>query len=579
MRKISIITCAALLTSVAFTGCKGDQNNQPVQTQETVKTQFAIAMPDQLGGGGPNKMASTTVQNAGMENFHGMTGITLLPFAKQGAIEATDTRLGSNITLGDLNKAEVDSKTNKAKVYEDVDIPLTTASFLFYAKSKASGTDFEVGALNASPADLDANPAGITFSLKQIQATGASKIFEDGGAGKALLDYLTSVACASDGDATTPKKWYEYTEGDDAGMYAMFNTFTSMNGLSSFEVARVLTDLYKSLKPISSPIATAVKAAINNSTYATINGSDEVVLNTASLDLTQFPSSYSIPDGAVNIRWDGTNHKFVNGLYSNMASLEKYVYPAQLWYYVNSQIKTSNTSQKTAYESTSNAWSDILALHTNGIAVNTLTRAVAIQKPIQYAVARLDVQVKVNAASLVDNSDLAEGKATPVACSAGFPVSAILVGGQQQVKFDFTSNGGTEYTIYDNVMAINPLNAPVGGYSTTNHTLVLENAQNQDVRVAVELTNTTGVDFYGYNNQLIPKGGKFYVVAELDADLANETDKHVFMQDYTTTAKLTLKNLRNAYNTIPDLRTPKLELGFSVDLTWQTGHTYTVDFQ
>jgi hypothetical protein len=41
---------------------------------------------------------------------------------------------------------------------------------------------------------------------------------------------------------------------------------------------------------------------------------------------------------------------------------------------------------------------------------------------------------------------------------------------------------------------------------------------------------------------------------------------------------LNLKNLRAAYNTIPDLRTPKLELGFSVDLTWQSGHEYTIDF-
>ena len=62
------------------------------------------------------------------------------------------------------------------------------------------------------------------------------------------------------------------------------------------------------------------------------------------------------------------------------------------------------------------------------------------------------------------------------------------------------------------------------------------------------------------------------------ASEATETGGHVFKQDFTTTAKLTLKDLKTAYNTIPDLRTPQLELGFSVDLTWQNGHLYKVDF-
>jgi len=108
--------------------------------------------------------------------------------------------------------------------------------------------------------------------------------------------------------------------------------------------------------------------------------------------------------------------------------------------------------------------------------------------------------------------------------------------------------------------------------------LVLENGTD-NVRVAVEMVNTTGKDFYGAGNQLIKAGAKFYVVAELVAAQATQTSGHVFKQDYTTTANLTLKNLKTAYNTIPDLRTPKLELGFSVDLSWKEGHTYDVNFQ
>ncbi len=570
-----------LTSAIAFTGCKSNDDVEPGMAGEVVKTQFSIALPNQLATGGPNRMPKTTVQEEGIDDFQGLTGITLMPFAKQAAIESTDTRVGSNILLPDLAKSEVDTKTSQAKVYEDVDIPLSTGSFLFYAKSAKTGTDFQIGALTPSPADLDANPGGVgglTFNLKPIQASGASTLFAADATGKALLTYLTSIAQASDGQPT-PKMWCEYTDGMDPAMNAMFTTFKSMKGLSSFEVERVLTDLYKSLKPLSSPIATAVKTAINNPTYATINGTTNAVELVDTYD--HFPAEFNLPDGSVNIKWVDGSHAFANGDYSGMAALEKYVYPAQLWYYVNSTIKTSNTSKKTMYESTSNTWAAILAAHTDAASVNTLTRAVAIKDPIQYAVARLDVAVKLNAASLADNSESAEGIATAVDCSAGFPVTAILVGGQQGVKFDFTTNGGDEYTVYDNVMTPSTLATPATMLASTtlsayNSTLLLENGTS-DVQIAVEMVNTTGVDFYGQGNQLIPNGGKFYVVAQLPAAAADETDDHVFKQDYKTIAKLTLKSLKNAYNTIPDLRTPQLELGFSVDLTWQSGHTYTVE--
>lgn len=581
MKKFQTMACVAMLTSaIAFTGCKSNDDVEPGMAGEVVKTQFSIALPNQLATGGPNRMPKTTVQEDGMGDFQGMTGIKLMPFAKQAAIISGDTRVGSNIALGDLAKSEVDTKTSKAKVYENVSIPLSTGSFLFYAKSAKTGTDFEIGALTPSPADLDAHPAGLTFNLKQIQASPATTVFAGDAAYTALLNYLTSIAQASDGDAVNPKMWYEYTAVMDPAMNAMFTTFTSMKGLSSFEVERVLTDLYKSLIPLSSPIATAVKDAIDNDAYANINPTTKAVELVDTYD--HFPAEFNLPDGSVNIKWADASHAFTSGDYDNMAALDKYVYPAQLWYYANSTIKTSNTSKKTMYESTSNTWDAILLAHTDAASVNTLTRAVAIVNPIQYAVARLDVAVKLNASELADNSESAEGIAKPVDCTAGFPVTAILVGGQQGVKFDFTTNGGTEYTVYDNVMTPSTLDVPATMLATTtlsayNSTLLLENGT-QNVQIAVEMLNT-GVDFYGQGNQLIPHGGKFYVVAQLTAASATETDGHVFKQDYKTIANLTLKSLKNAYNTIPDLRTPQLELGFSVDLSWQNGHSYDVNIE
>jgi len=596
---MAYVVALALVSTAGLSSCKSDEPGDGNYNGETVKTEFAINLPKQVAddNSGMSRMPSATVQKNGASQFQGITGIWLVPFAKQGAIIDSDARLGNNIHLtGDVTAADI-AKPSKAKAYSNVSIPLSTASFLFYAKSGATGGTgtepqkmFRVGAL--IPSDTaSTNPSDFKFDLKQIQnSSSVSTMMAASNEGGKLMQYLTSVAIASDGAVTpkTPKRWYEYTANDDAALTAMFTTFTSMKGLSSFEVERVLTDLYKSLKPIysSNALAKAISdsiatAQMGGTQFATVNGSDEVVLIAS---LKDFPTSYSLPEGSINIKWDGSAHRFVEGDYSNMARPYNYVYPAQLWYYVNSQIVTSNSSKQTMYDNTNN-WATILAAHEGAISVNTRTRAVAINNPIQYAVARLDVQARLKAASLVDNSKTVEGVATDVDASAGFPISAIFVGGQQQVKFDFTANtAATEYTIYDNVMASTAEDVPADmmampsdDYSTMNHTLVLENGTG-DVMVALEMTNTTGKDFYGEGGQLVPKNGKFYVVAQLTASAATETGGHVFKQDFITTAKLTLKDLKSAYNTLPDLRTPQLELGFSVDLTWQSGHTYELEF-
>ena len=76
---------------------------------------------------------------------------------------------------------------------------------------------------------------------------------------------------------------------------------------------------------------------------------------------------------------------------------------------------------------------------------------------------------------------------------------------------------------------------------------------------------------------IVPVGGKFYLVGQLTASAATETDTHVFKQDFTTTARVAIKDLKSAYNTIPDLKAPQLEIGLSVDLEWRAGHTYDLE--
>ena len=56
-----------------------------------------------------------------------------------------------------------------------------------------------------------------------------------------------------------------------------------------------------------------------------------------------------------------------------------------------------------------------------------------------------------------------------------------------------------------------------------------------------------------------------------------ETLDHVFVKDHTTIANFTIKNLKKAYNHIPDMRSSKINVGLAVDLSWKTGITFDVE--
>lgn len=600
MRKTILFACAAVLTSVvALTSCKKDGQNEPKKPAEVVKTEFAIAIPEQASNG-VRRMPGTTVPADGV--FKGMKNIALIPFAKTSAIESGDLRLGdaniSGITDIPASGDGTLTTTGNAKVYSNISIPLTTASFLVYGEASnaaaAGGTDaakHENGYLVATGI-TDGAPAGIYFDLAPVLGATTLEGVYSNAAAVGLRTLLNNVANATDNDS---KAWKAYQSGDDPGMVAMWETYKNMHALSSFEVLRVLSDLYKSVEPLkaaSEPVATLatnIQTAIK--TGITVTGSAPTftfALNTTPTDLTGFPANLNLPDGAVRIKYVGeSTNAFVAceaGDYTSQTNPTLFAYPTSLWYFANSTIKTANKSMSGQYVN-GKAWDDIITAYTDEAkpaAVNSETRSVAIENQIQYAVGRLDVQVKLNASVLKDN---AEQDIT--AHVDGFPVTAVFVGNQRRLKFDFTpTTSPSIFTIYDN--ALTGIVADDAGFSDVNSTLVLETPAtagevadaNADVQIAIELTNNSQTgDFIGANGQLIPAGGKFYLVATLNAKDATEANagKRVFRQDVQTIAKLNITNLRNAYNEIPDLRTPQLELGMSVDLSWKGGHTYNVN--
>ncbi|MCR5050736.1 MAG: hypothetical protein K6A36_06585 [Paludibacteraceae bacterium] len=584
---MTLFACAILLTSVVgFTGCKQQQSQDEPQTKTPeVSTDIAISLPNQVGG--PRRMPSTTVQTNGQTDFatNGMTNLVLVPFKASAAVTSSSTRYGANLELGDLSGdvALASNANGRAKVFSDKQVPQGTSAFLFYGESGAANTNlFSSGKLAGT---LTGEPAAFSFKLQPI-CSNTGNVDTDAAL---FIAYLNLVASATDENGVA---WKDYTAALNQGYYEMFQSYKGLNTLTTFGVERMMNDLYHSLDVNTDSLSRAIRKAITNSTYASLNGSNKVELVTG---MKNFPQKYNIPTGAVSVAFAtgafGSNaaHDF-GGL--TIASLDRYVYPASLWYFANTKIKTSSASKASAYTSAA-SWAAILGQYENDNAsVSTSTRSIALKDTIQYAVARLDVCVKTaNSLTLNDNNPVENMRAVNIPAS-GYPLKAVLVGNQKNVGFDFTPGSlsssdadfGKVYTIYDTIMSAAIAAQPSAStYSSVNSTLVLETAaddgaQGSDVYVALEFVNS-GSDFYGIDQQLIPAGARFYMVGKLAASAATETGSKVFKQDFTTTARFSISNLAKAYSTIPDLKAPQLEIGMSVDLSWQAGHTYDISLE
>ena len=636
----ALMSAIALVGAVSLSACSSSDDVvdvNPTFDGEAVKTQFTISFPQNVAK--TRQTAAIVQAGEKIENFRGMDNIVLYPFAATGSagsdpINYADpttpdastlpTKLGNAITLTKLVKPTTANVNNSIPAYDsdvagsglvdknnsvlfnDVTIPIGTGSFLFYGKAINSGTDKFV---NGSLVMNNDEPSTITFDLDPTYtATTASPV------GAALATYLTTIAKATG--------WADCAEG--TGLRDLYDNFIKLKAGSSLTVQAAVQDLYSSVRNNTDEVSVAIKTAILNATYAkdvtsasdaTPNGILEFTVALGNTEETYFPGDVNLPDGAALLKWDESDtsdKKFIqviDGNTGNVANITAkyadYVYPASLYYYCNSGIGTAISSQSDEYVNTNTTWGDVLSdNYTAAQQVKSNTRSVAILDQIQYAVGRLDMIVR----GLVTTTDGAKrimydrnGEAYDAA--AGFEVTGVLIGGQKQVGFNFTPQGTAEKTIYDNItksqsttLIVKPrtdINDPTSNQSGVNYTLALETAATTDIYVAVEFLNKGG-DFQGADG-VIPAGCKFYLVGKLSPASGTQptnpapatTLNQVFKQDYKTIANFSIsqntesahdKGLGAAYNTVPDLRTPQLELGLSVDLTWQEGITFNVEF-
>lgn len=599
MKKLSsffLMGTVALAGLGVMSSCSSDDlgNDPTTNPGETkaVKTQFALNIPRANGG---TRMSDVNAQ--AKQNFLGMEEIRMFSFNAAPAAGSTST---ATFTLANIKPGI--SETASSKIYSDVSVPVGTTHFLFYAHAPQGTTDakkFELGVLNLTNPETDAT------ATNDISATLATVKKNDTDSPKALLGILNGVAGV--------EGWATATDGTE--LNKLYTKYTSVKAGSANSIRLTLQSLYNNLGGIVTganvahqTIAKDIRTKIAESFTATTATDGYVTLAyKEGSPYSTYPNNINLPDGAVQLSFDATN-KFTYAETSNLTGIEnleasKICFPASIYYFQSSDLAaTAKELETNQWPTTTTNWTAATAPWLNDASnladgwtasVQPTTRSIAMRQNINYGVANLATTVKCGAASLPDNKDLPvtdpsefPGTVT-VPPEAGFPVTGLLIGGQPtKVGFNFQpSDDKFDYTIYDkNLTGIVAKNAES---TTTNYTIVLPNdkgrgvAKQEKVNVAIELTNNSGVAFRGADG-IIPDGGKFYLVGQLNPDaktIEGVTNPAVFMSDYKTTMNLTITSLKNAYNTIPDLRSTKLQLGLSVDLDWQAGLQFDVEIK
>lgn len=525
-----------LLASAGLASCSSDDtfSGSKGQSGEPVKTQFAISVP----AGKAGRLAQEIVQGQNPAVFRGMNNINLISFNAAPAAGGAGTEV---IKLGSILDNELQANTS-AKVYYEVPIAVGTTNFLFYGEAYSATPNAKTnGALNAT---IDKSVNAIKFELQSI-ATNAENDSEVA----TLEAALNQVAGATDGttawkDATSDlKKYYE--------------ALISLKAGSATSVKLALADLKAGVekatatgeKDLKDDITAAIDAAVE------------------SIKSCTYPRNINLPDGAAQLKFEGGAFSYIDSEnIGNLSytSMDRFVYPASLYYTTNTAIKTSTSRLADKYGTD---WKTCLALYNGGgTSVEANTQSVALVNQIQYAVGRFDVAAKFSASSINDNV----GESIAVTAGDGITLDGILIGGQKNADWQFAPLASSEeYTIYDASVTSTKLGTADIASKIMAQSLALSTTAGTNVNFALELTNNTGNAFTGVDG-IVPAGAKFYLVGHLIPQ-ADKAGNQVFAKAYNTKANVTISSLAHAYNCIPDLKNPKLELGLSVNLEWTEG--------
>lgn len=609
-RFFSFASAMLLASAAGMVSCSSD-SIEPTGgsgvTGQVVKTQFAINIP--YGGNSSTnqakkvtRMTDAMTQQSG-KPFRGISDIVLLTFSDDPETAGT-INADKPISIGTDGNAY--SKDKYSRLYRDIEIPVGTNHMLFYGRAtkKSDVTDFQAGKItDKGDKKTEKTLANISHELTPINSTANFTTDTDA---KKIIDALNSIANAKVQDEeytwatteteTTLPSWL--TENEKKFLAARYKEFISLKAGSRTSVVEFIKNLQTALVGETGEPTIHAERKLTKEIY------DKCEAALGAIESINFPGKFNLPDGVASLSWIAGESKFAYNAPENVTigtgnsiNYQKICYPAELSYFVNtttmvSDKDMSNLNDFPAY----NDWTNPTGANWEGKnfsenAVANTTKTVGLKAPVQYSVAVLKSTVRCDAATLKDNAkqagSLDEDQQISVPTD-GFKVTGILIGGQPASvdwKYEPKATGESfANTIYDNVMNGAPMYAKnETSASNANYTLVFDNKKSDTqspVYVTIELENNSGQAFYGKDG-IIQKNTKFYLVGQLNPNKTGLTNPNsvnrVFMQDYVTTANFNIKDLKSAYNCIPDLRTSGINVGLAVDLDWKSGITFDVD--
>ena len=585
-----------LISHLLFASCANDDVPQQTANQP-VPVDFALTVTKAASSGfsGITRMASD--YTVGAENNIRLQRV--VPFTVTDATVSEPIRFSDICTSNSIGNFK-QPRTAYPFFTSSSELSQGNNAILAYATSNTNASLWQKGVLDATFNDYQ--PANISFRLRTIQSAsdylGTEQVKT---LPEQLADYLTDIANTSIGTGENIKMWKAYATSTtmNADLKLLFKNFT--NQLSD-EVGEVLPGssanvkawvegLKTSLNAVTTGLSEddqAIKAAIIANIDARLNK-----LDPSTGEWKNFPATNHLPDGAAVVRWDGD--KFVpetqTTTIADINNLERFTYPAEIYYYGNSATWVSDTNLSNNFKE-KNKWKKateqdndaVLSGFTQGpVASNTKT--VAMFDPLQYGVGQLKVQLKPTASPLKDskNNDVTIG-------ANQFKLTGIIVGGQLPVGFDFRPE--TVYLVYSEADMRFIYDSQVNTNGTTDtpfylstsanenyiQTLVLQSYTGRSLKLVLEFENNSGQDFSGYNGTVY-RGTKFYLVGEVVPTIEenpNEYQNRVFTQDHITTISVTVGSLAKAYNVLPNLMSPRLEMGLELTPKWVQAETTDV---
>ena len=583
--------------------CTSDDITTPSGGRKGVSLAFNIST------GRAGTRMSTDITHKNNSGFRDILSesLCLIPFGEK-TIDSDANPLSA--PLNQMTRYEDADHLDLIYYYDNgsLEIPDGTSSFLCYCKEQPLPSAYDYG---LTEIDLHFKYGYLTTTMPAIiseawtnNTTTAADIkfepvqinpsIEADVKATALATYLTAIANAKptvENPAPEIPSWSAYSQeaaqqfpADQNPLRKLFREFVNEGhpiACSSAYAAKWVNQLSTKLTALTSPTSEE-ENSLTSEEEAIITAINKAITAFNSNYPTDYPANINLPEGAAVVQWirDETTHQYEfapvvqTTTIADANSLNRFVYPPELYYYANSGIKTS--PENLYEELNQKTWEEVLAKFDKGLGtVDGSVNSIAINDPLAYAVGNLQLGFYVPNSSLPD----AAGTLVPVRSSDEtpipyFPLKSLLISSQHPQGFNFEPLKGTsdEYIAYDIDMptiVLGSSSEPTPPDSKFTNTLVLQTKDGATVRFAMEFTNNSGDDFQGINGTVF-NGTNFYLVGQIKVpiDQTEDYQKRVFTKNHITKGVVKISSLKEAYTYLPDLLDPSLEVGIQLVPDW-----------